>query len=71
MPMDALCCERATENTRKEIVNKLLPLLKPYLRDKKNSKETIDLIKGLVSITPEFSPLLDMYVENPVAASHL
>ena len=58
MPLNPICCE----NAKKEIVKKMIPLLYPYLQDKKHNKDTIELLKGLISIDHEFKVLLDIYL---------
>lgn len=64
MPMDAACCLRASELTKKELVKNVVQILKPYLQQNKNSKDAIDVIKELLSVSQEFAGLLDIY-HNP------
>lgn len=61
MPLDAVCCERASEHTKKELIAKIIRILKTYLRNNKNSKDTIDVIKELIYVGAEFNELLDIY----------
>ena len=53
-----MCCE----NAKKQVVKQMIPLLYPYLQEKKHNKDTIDLLKGLISIDNEFKVLLDIYL---------
>lgn len=58
MPLNPICCE----NAKKQIVKQMIPLLYPYLQEKKHNKDTIELLKGLISIDNEFKVLLDIYL---------
>ncbi len=58
--MDAICCKNTEENTVKAI----LPALKKYLQEQKSSKQTIELIKVLLTVSIEFRELLDIFLEE-------
>ncbi len=54
-----MCCE----NAQTQIVKRLIPLLHQYVHEKKHNKDTIELIKALISINIEFKVLLDIYLD--------
>lgn len=57
--MDVLYCI----NGEKNIIRAILPILKTYLHDHKNSRKTLELIKTLLTISSEFRDLYDIYLE--------
>jgi hypothetical protein len=59
MPLNPMCCE----NAQTQIVKRLIPLLHQYVHEKKHNKDTIELIKALISINIEFKVLLDIYLD--------
>lgn len=63
MPLNPICCD----NAEKEIVNRLAKLLKPYIQQRKNNRETVELIKNLVAVSIHFSNLIDVYKEDSIS----